>query len=117
MSSNDTIEQLEKKEHKLEDQVAELREKDPSKNVFRTLENAPEDESDEAETGSRLTAIRRVIQEQLKQVRNALHKLRYGSYSLCDRCGKPIEKERLQVMPEATYCVNCERELEKKQNG
>jgi DnaK suppressor protein len=34
-------------------------------------------------------------------------------FGICEECGQPIPKERLMVVPEATLCVNCQRELEK----
>jgi len=34
-------------------------------------------------------------------------------FGLCEECGLPIPKERLMIVPEATFCVSCQRELEK----
>jgi DnaK suppressor protein len=34
-------------------------------------------------------------------------------FGFCEECGQPIPRERLMVVPEATLCVNCQRELEK----
>ena len=38
---------------------------------------------------------------------------RKKKFGLCEECGKPIPRERLLVIPEATLCVTCQRELEK----
>ncbi len=35
------------------------------------------------------------------------------AFGLCEECGQPIPKERLMIVPEATLCVACQRELEK----
>ena len=35
-----------------------------------------------------------------------------GEFGRCEECGKPIPEERLMVIPEATLCVPCQRELE-----
>jgi RNA polymerase-binding transcription factor len=35
------------------------------------------------------------------------------AFGLCEECGLPIPKERLMIVPEATFCVACQRELEK----
>ena len=35
------------------------------------------------------------------------------SFGLCEECGTRIPKERLLLVPEATLCVTCQRELEK----
>jgi len=34
-------------------------------------------------------------------------------FGLCEECGTRIPKERLLLVPEATLCVTCQRELEK----
>ncbi len=34
-------------------------------------------------------------------------------FGRCEECGKRIPKERLLIIPEATLCVSCQRELEK----
>jgi DnaK suppressor protein len=34
-------------------------------------------------------------------------------FGLCEECGKAIPKKRLLIVPEATLCVSCQRELEK----
>ncbi len=34
-------------------------------------------------------------------------------FGRCEDCGKRIPKERLLIIPEATLCVSCQRELEK----
>ena len=49
----------------------------------------------------------------LADVERALEKLDEGSYGICDRCGKPIEVERLEIKPDATLCVNCQSEVER----
>jgi RNA polymerase-binding transcription factor DksA len=39
------------------------------------------------------------------QVKRALSFLKIGRYGVCEICGKPIDKARLEVYPEATKCV------------
>jgi len=34
-------------------------------------------------------------------------------FGICEECGTPIPRERLMIVPEATLCVACQRELEK----
>ena len=36
-----------------------------------------------------------------------------NEFGLCEECGKPIPKQRLLLMPEATLCVPCQQRLEK----
>lgn len=43
----------------------------------------------------------------LDQLEAALHKLDTHTYGYCDRCGTDIGKERLEILPQAIYCVRC----------
>ena len=52
-------------------------------------------------------ALERQLKEQLAEVEYALRKFEDGSYGLCDVCGKPINPARLEVLPQASLCVNC----------
>jgi DnaK suppressor protein len=44
-----------------------------------------------------------------ERIERALAKLDEGSYGICDRCGEPIPKGRLEVAPESVLCVACAR--------
>jgi len=44
---------------------------------------------------------------ELAAIRAALARLDEGIYGVCSKCGKPIDKRRLQAMPTATSCVVC----------
>jgi len=47
-------------------------------------------------------------QHHLQQVEAALRRLEAGAYGLCERCGQPIQPERLSVLPYTTTCFNCQ---------
>ena len=52
--------------------------------------------------------------ERLYRIDEALRRL-YSepeSFGTCQHCGKPIGMERLQVVPEATLCADCQRAAE-----
>jgi RNA polymerase-binding transcription factor DksA len=44
---------------------------------------------------------------QLRRVQAALERLDHGTYGECTRCRRPIERRRLQVLPEADRCASC----------
>ncbi len=48
----------------------------------------------------------------LDQVEAALRKIDKGTYGLCESCQKPIAKPRLQALPFARYCINCQSSAE-----
>lgn len=49
----------------------------------------------------------------LGRIDRALKKMSKKMYGICENCGKEIEKERLECIPYARFCVGCEREREK----
>lgn len=49
----------------------------------------------------------------LRQVDEALERLRNGTYGVCLETGKPIEKARLEYKPWAKYCIEVVRERER----
>jgi len=50
----------------------------------------------------------------LHQTELALKLLDEGSYGLCEACGQPIGKVRLQAFPRATMCVACKQRAERR---
>ncbi len=49
----------------------------------------------------------RQIKQQIVEVEHALDKVRNGTYGSCDDCGRPIDPERLKIMPQANLCLEC----------
>lgn len=49
----------------------------------------------------------------IAQIDRALQKLEEASYGLCDKCGSPINEERLKAAPFATLCIECKRREER----
>ena len=47
-------------------------------------------------------------------IRRVQHEEEFG---LCDECGKRIPEERLLIVPEATRCVPCQKEIERFESG
>ncbi len=60
-------------------------------------------------------ALLAALEARLASVEDALRAMERGTYGICERCGKPIPPERLEVKPEATLCVTCQAEVERLQ--
>lgn len=52
--------------------------------------------------------------EMLEQTERALLRLDAGTYGLCEICGKPIGKARMQAFPRATLCVEDKQKQERR---
>lgn len=48
----------------------------------------------------------------LDQIEGSLRKMEKGSYGLCESCQKPIAKARIQAVPFARYCIQCQSSAE-----
>ena len=45
--------------------------------------------------------------KELKQIEDALDRIKAGHYGVCEQCGRMIKKARLKAIPFATLCVSC----------
>jgi len=52
-------------------------------------------------------------QEALYEIEEALKRLEHSTYGLCGNCEKPIRKERLEAVPFARLCIQCQSGIEK----
>lgn len=46
----------------------------------------------------------------LEEIDNALQKIEDGTYGQCIICGKDIPEERLEILPTAVQCMECEKD-------
>ncbi|MBT3149704.1 TraR/DksA C4-type zinc finger protein [Streptomyces sp. CHD11] len=75
---------------------------------------------DDADTGTKnITrehelALAANAREMLSQFERALQRLDAGTYGLCENCGNPIGKARVQAFPRATLCVECKQKQERR---
>ena len=44
----------------------------------------------------------------------ALKRIDEGTYGICTNCGKQIAEERLEALPWATLCIDCQRDRERR---
>jgi DnaK suppressor protein len=51
----------------------------------------------------------------LRDVVAALQKIDNGSFGSCERCGEAIADKRLEALPFARYCIDCQRLVEQEE--
>lgn len=68
-----------------------------------------EDAADQVEEYSTLLPIEHNLEIRLQDIDNALKKIEKGEYGKCEKCGKEISEERLEVYPEAKLCTDCQK--------
>ncbi|OON77620.1 TraR/DksA C4-type zinc finger protein [Streptomyces tsukubensis] len=75
---------------------------------------------DEADTGTKnITrehemSLAAQSRDMLVQTERALQRLDAGTYGVCENCGKPVGKARMQAFPRATLCVECKQKQERR---
>ena len=62
-----------------------------------------------SEAVSRLTdiGVGDSLERGLDRIQRALAKLDEGTYGMCDACGDPIARGRMQAMPDGVLCLEC----------
>lgn len=75
------------------------------------------DELDQAQREISASSYYPIIERKIKELRKIDLLIKRMSkqekFGLCEECGKQIPKRRLLIVPEATLCVSCQRDLEK----
>ncbi|MFN2310357.1 MAG: TraR/DksA family transcriptional regulator, partial [Gammaproteobacteria bacterium] len=66
-----------------------------------------EEQAQERENDEVVDAIGDETEQSIREVTLALRRLEEGTYGLCGNCGQPIATARLDVLPEATRCMDC----------
>jgi RNA polymerase-binding transcription factor DksA len=73
-----------------------------------------------ADDGSDLTEQERIgtvaedFRDLLRQIDGALARIENGTYGICQRCGRPINEERLEAFPYVEYCIEDQTFLERQ---
>ena len=112
MSREDFVVQEQKKLQAERTQIAE--ELENLRELMQAEVDVEPDEGDaeifEREKNAALIAV---LERKLSDIDSALRSIDKGQYGTCERCGKQIETERLEVKPDATLCLSCQQEVER----
>lgn len=74
---------------------------------FDDLGQTKEDNATEVELYADNLPVEITLEKKLRDVMDALEKIDNGAYGICERCGKEIAVERLEVNPSARTCTKC----------
>jgi RNA polymerase-binding protein DksA len=71
------------------------------------------DDATEVFEKEKSVGLEMTLRDHLRHVEHALARIEEGTYGQCERCGKPIGKERLDALPETTLCIECKMQDER----
>jgi DnaK suppressor protein len=60
---------------------------------------------------NRVLTIAERLRENLNDVEHALQRMKWGTYGLCENCGRSIPPERLEALPSARLCMECKQKV------
>jgi DnaK suppressor protein len=118
-----TAEELEQVRAELEAEAVGLRADiaRAASDIAERLTDAVRDAGDDqADAGTKVfereheLALTQNAQDLLDQGERALARIDAGTYGVCESCGQPIGKARLQAFPRATLCVICKQRQERR---
>ena len=61
-----------------------------------------------------LNSLGEADQRRLAMIDRALERVTRGTYGLCVKCGKEIPEPRLEAIPYAALCINCQSDEERR---
>lgn len=100
-------EQLTFRKQQLEDQLRSLKADDPISCEMVIVPSELGTDSWEAEVHAKTVVACHSLDTIYQNVKKSLQKIKSGTYGTCERCGKLIEQERLEVLPTAAHCTLC----------
>ena len=93
---------------KLQGELADLRNLQAADSTGDSADAAFEAGSDEM-----ASQLAEFDARELGQIDRALARLKQGTYGICEVCQAKIPVARLNALPYTTFCIDCQREMER----
>lgn len=102
--------QLDEQKSRIQKNIADLKSGDPFADPDHVTDNAAIDTDVREQIGHETIEAEIVaLSRRLGLINMAVGKIEKGTYGVCERCGKPILVERLALIPETRYDIDCEK--------
>ena len=69
-----------------------------------------DENAEKIEEYENLLSVEYTLELRLKDINNALDKIKSNTYGICEKCKKEIELKRLKIVPEAKTCLKCSKQ-------
>ncbi len=100
-----------RQEKEVEKNLKEVEEDDPAKPPDLAESSEPGTDSYIADTHTKALILERQLKNAKTSIKDALLKIKNGTYGKCEKCGKQIEIGRLLAMPTARLCLTDSKKL------
>ncbi|MGB4504611.1 MAG: TraR/DksA C4-type zinc finger protein [Syntrophaceticus sp.] len=81
-------------------------------NELSMYDNHPADIGTETFERGKDLGLKDLAQRHLKEIDDAMGRIREGNYGICEGCGGEIPEERLEAVPSTTFCYQCRQKLD-----
>lgn len=88
-------------------------EDDPAKNDGLAESSEPGTDSYIADTHTKTIVLEAQLKRTNSSIKEALLKIKKGTYGKCEKCNQGIELGRLLAMPTASLCLTCSKKTTK----
>lgn len=113
---NNIKEDLLKRKKNIEEELKELlgnKDKEEGNKVkFPDFGDKTDENAQEIGEYSTNLATEKVLRSSLRDINNALDRIKDGTYGICKYCHEPIGKKRMLARPVASACVKCKTKLQ-----
>jgi len=107
---------LEERKTKIEAELSSIAKKDEkTKGDYDTVfpdfgtPQSPDENALEVAVYESTLPIEYALELRLADINKALQKIKDGKYGVCEDCNEPIDIKRLEIMPEAKFCLKCQK--------
>lgn len=73
-----------------------------------------EEQATQTENDQVMDYLGNAARSEIARIKEAIARIDKGEYGICQRCGEPIAKERLRILPHSILCIKCAEEKGKR---
>ncbi len=113
---NEVEAKLKAEAERLEHELSEFAKQNP-KNIedydaqFPNMGDKEDENAEEVDTYSTNLTLERTLESNLRDVQQALNRIKKGTYGICKYCNKEIDEKRLRARPASSSCVECKKKF------
>lgn len=105
---------IEEEQKKILQQIETLKKDDPFADPDHASDNAAVDTDVREQVGHEtVEAEIKDLQKRLQDLKDAAVRVQKGRYGVCEKCNNTIPQVRMELVPEARYCIDCEKKMRK----
>jgi len=95
-------------------QIENLKKEDPFADPDHASDNAAVDTDVREQVGhDTVEAEIKDFEKRQQDLKAALVRIQKGRYGVCEKCNNVIPSVRMKLVPEARYCIECEKKIRK----